>query len=136
MTLDEAIAHAREVAEENFDLAQDMYFSDEDTNERNKCLNCTEEHDQLAEWLEELKAYKELGTVEECKNAILNIERFYQFGYNKAIDDFAEILFFNTSEFEVMNGFGEIEDRVNAIEIKKVYEIAQQLKDGGTDERV
>lgn len=28
------------------------------------------ELEQIAEWLEELKAYKAIGTVEECKNAI------------------------------------------------------------------
>ena len=38
---------------------------------------------------EELKAYHEIGTAEECKDAVENIERFYQHGYNKAIDDFA-----------------------------------------------
>ena len=49
MTIDEAIAHAREVASRKFD-------------DRVHCISCAEEHEQLAEWLEELKelrAYKE-----------------------------------------------------------------------------
>lgn len=37
--------------------------------------------------LEELKEYHTIGTIEECKDAVENIEKFYQFGYNKAIDD-------------------------------------------------
>ena len=41
---------------------------------------------QIAECLEELKAYREIGTVEECKNSVLNIQK----AYNKALDDFAE----------------------------------------------
>ena len=41
---------------------------------------------QLAEWLEELKAYREIGTVEECKGCVLEILE----AYNKAIDDLME----------------------------------------------
>ena len=45
MTLDEAIAHAREVSSRKFD-------------DRVHCIRCAEEHEQLAEWLEELKALR------------------------------------------------------------------------------
>ena len=45
MTIDEAIAHAREVASRKFD-------------DRVHCISCAEEHEQLAEWLEELKALR------------------------------------------------------------------------------
>ena len=44
--------------------------------------------EQIAEWLEELKAYIEIGTVEECRNIVLDIQK----AYNKAIDDFVEEL--------------------------------------------
>ena len=44
------------------------------------------------EALEELKAYHEIGTVEECKDAVESIERFYQIGYNMAIDDMEEAI--------------------------------------------
>ena len=47
LTIDEAIQHAREKAEEQ--------RKDNDT-----CIECAREHEQLAEWLEELKEYKEL----------------------------------------------------------------------------
>lgn len=31
-----------------------------------QCKKCAKEHDQLAEWLEELKQYRAIGTPEEC----------------------------------------------------------------------
>ena len=45
LRIDEAIAHAREVASRKFD-------------DRVHCIRCAEEHEQLAEWLEELKALR------------------------------------------------------------------------------
>lgn len=65
MTIDEAIAHAREKAKEqryyaNFERNGMMYQS---------CIKCAEEHEQLAEWLEELKQYRAIGTPEECRAA-------------------------------------------------------------------
>ena len=68
MTLDEAIKHAREKAEENrkgatynFPTLSDYY---------DMCLKCAEEHEQLAEWLEELKKYREMNIVhcKDCKH--------------------------------------------------------------------
>ena len=47
--------------------------------------NCAKEHEQRAEWLEELKDHRE----RECNH--IN-EALYDKGYNKAIDDFAERL--------------------------------------------
>lgn len=57
MTIDEAISHAREVASRMFD-------------DRLHCIKCAEEHEQLAEWLEELKQYRAIGTPEECQEAM------------------------------------------------------------------
>ena len=45
LSIDEAIAHAREVASRKFD-------------DRVHCIRCAEKHEQLAEWLEELKALR------------------------------------------------------------------------------
>ena len=45
LSIDEAIAHAREVASRKFD-------------DRVHCISCAEEHEQLAEWLEALKALR------------------------------------------------------------------------------
>ena len=73
MTLDEAIKHAEEVAEEQKKLyrlcpaSESGIFHCDGTddcktleNGKNKgCLKCAEEHRQLAEWLRELKDYRE-----------------------------------------------------------------------------
>lgn len=63
MTLDEAIIHAREVAE----CREDM------------CEECRQEYKQLAEWLEELKDLRKWREWEEKSS-----DKYY----NKAIDEF------------------------------------------------
>ena len=42
----------------------------------------------IRELIEEVKQYREIGTVEECRNSVFDIQK----AYNKAIDDFAEKL--------------------------------------------
>lgn len=68
MTLDEAIKHAEEVAEENENNAQIWHkqtknrlvdFCDKAIQAENNCIKCAEEHRQLAEWLKELKQLRE-----------------------------------------------------------------------------
>ena len=62
MTLDEAIAHAKELSES-----------------QSVCEDCREEHKQLAEWLEELKQYKEENqpekTAEDHKDIRFSLTR-------------------------------------------------------------
>ena len=55
MTLDEAIKHARDKANEQ---------------KCHSCKKCAEEHEQLARWLEELKQYREMDIVhcKDCKH--------------------------------------------------------------------
>lgn len=55
MTIDEAIQHCEEVAEKQDKLCEISVT--ERAKEQNS--KCAEEHRQLAEWLKELKAYKE-----------------------------------------------------------------------------
>ena len=59
LTIDEAIAHAKEIAEKNYRGAdfESIDYIDDDI--KTNCIKCAEEHMQLAEWLEELKSYKE-----------------------------------------------------------------------------
>ena len=78
MTLEEAIKHAEEVASEyrntmvcGFNSTGTLVALPE-----NDCIKCAEDHEQLAEWLKELKAYKECyiiksecGFCGNCKNA-------------------------------------------------------------------
>ena len=65
MTIDEAIAHAKEKAEE---IRENIIDGENLEPYESYCIAMTErraeEHEQLAEWLEELKAYREIGTVE------------------------------------------------------------------------
>ena len=53
MELNEAITHAREIA--NKEKSKLLKVGD-----KYECTKCSEEHEQLAGWLEELKEYKEL----------------------------------------------------------------------------
>lgn len=68
MTIQEAINHAKEVAERN----RKQYINcpaDRRDIEHQTCEMCAEEHEQLSEWLEELQQYQAIGTVEECQEA-------------------------------------------------------------------
>ena len=115
-TLDEAIAKYQEKAE---------YFKTT-TN-----VAYALELKQLAEWLEELKAYREIGTVEECRNSVLDIERAYNKGYadgslsvteeirGKAIDDFANLI--KQRKFDYIEQCLEFDDFVDLL--------AKQLKE-------
>lgn len=69
MTIDGAIAHAREVAKRRMAEYENHYDKDGHYYPM-QCKKCAEEHIQLAEWLEELKQYRQIGTVEECRAAV------------------------------------------------------------------
>ena len=107
LSIDEAIKHAREVAEtceceaSKYDMC-DSYESQVAYQEG----KCAEEHEQLATWLEELKAYREIGTVEGYKNAIECYTREYtirksNIQYDKAIDD-AKSVILQTLDNEIL----------------------------------
>lgn len=68
MTLDEAIKHCEEVAEKNENKAQEWHkqtknrvvnFCEKAIQAENDCIECADEHKQLAEWLKELKQLRE-----------------------------------------------------------------------------
>lgn len=73
MTIDEAISHAREVAEcqkMSARLIEDNAYIPESVDKEAITYGntiCANEHEQLAEWLEELKQYRAIGTLEECQ---------------------------------------------------------------------
>lgn len=58
MTIDEAIKHCEEVAEEKEAQAWEAQLQEEYRTIK-PCKECAEEHRQLAEWLKELKSFKE-----------------------------------------------------------------------------
>ena len=57
LTLDEAIKHAKEVAKTN--RAEATYNFPDLKEYYDNCSECANQHNQLAEWLEELKSYKD-----------------------------------------------------------------------------
>ena len=94
MTIDEAIAREREKAKE---IRENIIDKNNLEPYESYCIamtaRCAEEHEQFAEWLEELKAYREIGTVEGYKSAIECYTEEYtrrksNEQYKKAIDDF------------------------------------------------
>jgi hypothetical protein len=60
LTLEEAISHAKEVAEKNYRGADFESIDSIDDDIKTNCIKCAEEHMQLVKWLEELKSYKNL----------------------------------------------------------------------------
>ena len=93
LSIDEAIAHAREVANTQKGKSGICLQNGLECEHFSDCLKCAEEHEQLVEWLEELKAYREIGTVEGYKNAIECYTKEYMIRksnvqYDKAVDDF------------------------------------------------
>lgn len=96
MTIDEAISHAREVAEcqkMSARLIEDNAYIPESVDKEAITYGntiCANEHEQLAEWLEELKQYRTIGTLEECRAAMekwtakkpMHVTNSY-FGYQK-----------------------------------------------------
>ena len=126
MTLDEAIAHAREVAENN---RRAMSFESEDNIDDDikvNYLNCATQHEQLAEWLEELKMYKslaprELVSEKQKNDRVIEYDKGFNYGfntgYNKAIDDFSK----------------DVKDLIvdlSVIRFKHIDNLAEQLKEG------
>lgn len=70
MTLDEAIKRCEEVVEEQEKKAKEWHenqvrkcelirFAEIDYTHENECKECASDHRQLAEWLKELKGYRE-----------------------------------------------------------------------------
>ena len=82
LTIEDAIAHAKEVADMNYNDAEKFDSNDSVENYmKANCMKCAEQHEKLAEWLEELKSYKEL---EERLHKIFGEE--YTFSLADVID--------------------------------------------------
>ena len=109
MTIDEAIAKHRKIAK-----TQKALYDACTLKERNKhFLREAEEHEQLAEWLEDYKRIKMLIPIEQSlKNE-----------YNKAIDDFV-----NACEKQFTTMYGQ-----RYVDMRDIKNIAEQLKAGGRE---
>ena len=118
MTLDEAILHAREVAERN---RRAMSFEPEDNIDDDikvNFLNCATKHEQFAEWLERLKVYES----DDFTDDLLNMG--FTKGYNRAIDDFVKYI-------DECSGWTQncIEHDIS-LTVYTLHQIAEQLKEG------
>ena len=116
MTLDEAIAHAREVAEEQRKACGLAWILDNPDNIK----KCAEEHDQLADWLEELKFLRQWKSDimnSFCKYDVSSFEELIANARNKAIDDFVK-------EYK----------RKTPMENRLIDDLAEQLKAGITND--
>ena len=92
MTLDEAIVHAREVAERNRKQYKNCP-SDRTDIRYQTCEECAEEHEQLATWLEDYKYIKQWKSDimdSFCKYDVSSFEELVTNARNKAIDDFVK----------------------------------------------
>ncbi|MDY3854782.1 MAG: hypothetical protein SO170_07515 [Butyribacter sp.] len=83
MTIDEAIAHEKEVAKEIYVEAM-LCHANPDDGKLDSCIESGRYHERLAEWLEELKMLREL---KDEHRKIGNIEGFNK-GYSKAKNDY------------------------------------------------
>ena len=83
MDIDEAIAHERQKAKDN---RNEFY-----TFGVQKCKQCAEEHEQLAEWLELLKWYQQGMEDIPSESGVLPKD-VYSAGYNKALEDYHRLI--------------------------------------------
>ena len=65
LTLDEAIKHCLEVAENNEQFASGKWIGSKGEANRQECEQCAADHRQLAEWLTELKNRREVSEIEK-----------------------------------------------------------------------
>lgn len=95
MILDEAIAHAKEIANTKYAEGLSMLcHANPSDEELDGCIECAREHKQLAEWLTELQRYKQIGTVKECQEAMTKQSvvyckecEFYSRGKREGMED-------------------------------------------------
>ena len=126
MSIDEAIAHAREVASEQKRRSGICAQNNSECDKFSACLKCSEEHEQLAEWLEELKSYRASVFSGYMTQKMLKEE------YNKAIDDLiAECENAKFAESDEIS-LSDVHTGVNS-GLSMAIHFAEQLKVGGVN---
>ena len=122
LSIDEAIAREREMAEmhRNDIVPKEKYHNMSWVDKNNEAsMRSAEEHEQLAEWLEELKALKN-GLNIKCDNLNEALEKGKKIGYNNCIDDFVKFA----------NTMPTVEAEDGEIRPMWLEEMAEQLKAG------
>ena len=128
LSIDEAIAQELNIAKnrrKNFDECNERKnnYACRLCVETQPCLDCAEEHEQLAEWLEELKEIKSNGRYVQGNKAGQKI------GYRNAIDDFVKSI-----EEECGYDADINDDCYFEISRTTLLHLAVQLKAGGENE--
>lgn len=133
MTIEEAIAHEKEIAKEIYVEAM-LCHANPDDGKLDGCIEDGRYHERLAEWLEELKFIKQWKSDimdSFCRYDVSSFEELIANARNKAIDDFvAEI------EKEYDNDYcPNVSDYLDyEISIRDLFKIAEQLKAGITND--
>ena len=137
MTLDEAIARERKMVEiyKNNIIPKENYHNMPWIDKNNEVnMRNVEEHEQIAEWLEELKGYRDknkmvvrvdVENMDSIKDKIDELSKYAESQYNKAIDDF--VRFANTMP--------TVESEDGTIRPMWLEEIAEQLKEGAGNDK-
>ena len=121
MTIDEAIAKYKEITNTDANCPAHCNIS---------CDKCVQESKQLAEWLEELKDYRDknkmvvrvdVENMDSIKDKIEELSKYAERQYNKAIDDFVKFA----------NTMPTVETEDGEIRPMWLEEMAEQLKAGG-----
>ena len=132
LSIDEAVTHVREVSKRNREQWKNCPADRRDI-EHQTCEQCAEEHDQIAEWLEELKFLKQWKSDimdSFCKYDVSSFEELIANARNKAIDDFLKEICKMIVQSENNGNY-----RFFAVEIKQaIADLAEQLKAGGENE--
>ena len=109
LTIDEAIEREREIAKDQIDRI------------------CTFEHEQIAKWLEELKALKENSISKEAfeKMKSKSYQYGYRQGYSKAIDDVLKLPKY--THYDTSNEFMNI--RIDSISIDDILKLKEKTNE-------
>ena len=135
MTLDEAIEHAIEVAKEQKLRSGIRTTNDNECDKFSSCIKCAEEHERLAEWLEELKFIRQWKSDvmdDFCRYDVSSFEELVANARNKAIDDFTEKIIRYVDCGHLCSPT-EIRWSDLAV-VEMVKKLAEQLKVGGKNE--
>ena len=128
MTLDEAIAHEKELAKEIYIEAM-LCHANPDDGKLDSCIDGGRYHERLAEWLEELKFIRQWKSDvmdDFCKYDVSSFEELITNARNKAIDDFVKEICKMYVQSERNGNY-----RFYAVEIKQtIANLAEQLKAG------
>ena len=121
LSIDEEIEHERKVAKEQRKDNENCKYKSEygckgcaDYYSK-PCIECAEEHEQISEWLEELKCYKNDNDFSDYADRLHKIA--FNSGYNKALDDFV-----NACKEDILF-------QIFGLHINGIERIAEQLKE-------